>query len=270
MISSEGADKGTLMKLFAKMLGKKKILETSTPSRDVWGSFNSLMGDYFLINLNELSKSETKGNEGQLKAMITDGTIVINSKGIAQYEIDSYHRFFITTNNPDPITTKKDDRRNVIIRSSDEKIGDKNYFEEINDYLDDDDIIKCVYEYFKSIPNMESFGSIPIPVTDYQSNLKEGNREMIDLWLQDFILENVYQEKVEKTTVELFNLFLVWCENKSIIYIINQIKFAVKLSNMRIDGISTIHSNNGNKKSFDMNKIKLHYGFTNGVCQIKI
>ena len=35
LISKEGAGKGTLMQLFAKMLGESKILETKTPSRDV-------------------------------------------------------------------------------------------------------------------------------------------------------------------------------------------------------------------------------------------
>jgi hypothetical protein len=40
LISKEGAGKGTLMQLFSKMLGESKILETKTPSRDVWGQFN--------------------------------------------------------------------------------------------------------------------------------------------------------------------------------------------------------------------------------------
>jgi thymidylate kinase len=53
-VHKEGAGKGTLMQLFAKMLGKSKILETKTPSRDVWGQFNGIMADAFLVNLNEM------------------------------------------------------------------------------------------------------------------------------------------------------------------------------------------------------------------------
>jgi hypothetical protein len=230
MISNEGAGKGTLMKLFAKMLGNKKILETSTPSRDVFGSFNSLMSDYFLVNLNELSKAETKGNEGQFKQMVTDGKLTINSKGVAQYQIDSYHRFFITTNNLDPITTKKDDRRNVIIRSSDEKIGDKDYFNEINDYLDDEAIVKCVYEYFKTIKNMDKFGSLALPITDYHSNLKEGNRDIIDQWLEEFTSKYRTVDSIEKTATECFTDFVTWKEAGDIKYEINKPKFCVKLN----------------------------------------
>jgi hypothetical protein len=38
------------------MLGKNKVFETTDPSREVWGQFNGLMSDCFLVNLNELSK----------------------------------------------------------------------------------------------------------------------------------------------------------------------------------------------------------------------
>jgi hypothetical protein len=264
MISKEGAGKGTLMKLFAKMLGKKKILETSTPSRDVFGSFNSLMSDYFVINLNELSKAETKGNEGQFKQMVTDGKLIINSKGIAQYEIDSYHRFFITTNNPDPITTKTDDRRNIIIRSSDEKIGDKDYFDEINDYLDDDDIVKCVYEYFKSIEGMDKFGSLPVPKTDYQNNLKEGNRNILDKWLEEFTFNNRHHEEVEKTPIEVFSDFTIWREINQFKYDINIQKFGMNLNIIASNCISKgQHTRFGDKKKFNITKLKLKYNMLN-------
>jgi hypothetical protein len=259
MISSEGAGKGTLMKLFGKMLGKKKILETSTPSRDVFGSFNSMMSDYFLINLNELSKSETKGSEGQFKQMVTDGNLTINAKGVAQYQIDSYHRFFITTNNPDPITTKKDDRRNLIIRSSDEKIGDKDYFEKMNEYLEDDNIIKGVYQHFKSIENMEKFGLLPLPVTNYHNNLKEGNRDILDQWLEEYTFQYRNFPSIEKTATECFNDFISWRELGDIKYEINKPKFGVKLNTIARDCITSIRSNSGMSKIFDIVKLRIKY-----------
>jgi hypothetical protein len=260
MISNEGAGKGTLMKLFARMLGSKKILETSTPSRDVFGSFNSLMSDYFLVNLNELSKAETKGNEGQFKQMVTDGKLIINSKGVAQYQIDSYHRFFITTNNFDPINTKKDDRRNVIIRSSDEKIGDKDYFNKINNYLDNDNTIKGVYEYFKSVPKMDKFGSLPLPVTNYHINLKEGYRDFIDQWLEEYTFKYRTVDSIEKTATECFSDFATWKELGDIKYEINKPKFCVKLNIVAGEFITTIKGKFENSKIFDIAKLKIKYG----------
>ena len=64
---------------------------------------------------------------------------------MSQYEIDSYHRFLITTNNTEPINTSEDDRRNLIIRSSDEKIGNKEYFDTLREHINDINVVKNCY-----------------------------------------------------------------------------------------------------------------------------
>jgi hypothetical protein len=259
-ISNEGAGKGRLMELFSRMMGEKKIHESSTPSRDIWGSFNGLMSAYFLINLNELSKSETKGNEGQMKAMITDGTITINPKGVAQYKTKSYHRFIITTNKEDPVVTKKDDRRNIIIRSSDEKIGDKDYWKEISKYLEDDDVIRTCYDYFKSIEDMDKFRELPLPITDYQNNLKEGNRDVLDLWMEQFTFMNRSFVTTEQTPIEIYNDFCNWRDVNSPKYEINKQKLMVRINLMFRNYVTAgRHTDSGNNKIFDIEKLKIKY-----------
>ena len=128
LISNEGAGKGTLLTLFKKMLGVNKCFETTNPGRDVWGQFNSLMSDAYLVNLNELSKKDTVESMGFIKGLITDSDLTINFKGITPYKIQSYHHWIITTNTEDPMPSKKDDRRFWMVRSSDELCGDKEYF----------------------------------------------------------------------------------------------------------------------------------------------
>ena len=170
LISNEGAGKGALMELFSRMLGKTKIFKTTKPDRDVWGQFNGRMATAFLVNLNELSKKKTTDAIDEIKGLITDDTLDINTKGINQYEVKSFHRFLTTTNNKEPFTPKDDDRRYCIVRSSDEKCGDKDYFDKLFDLLGDDDVIKTCYEYFKKIEGMDKFGKIPVPQTEHQTN----------------------------------------------------------------------------------------------------
>ena len=134
LISKQGAGKGTLIKLLTLLMGANKVLETTKPNRDVWGDFNGMMATSYLVNVNELSKKDTTDNIEQIKGLITDASLTVNTKGINQYKIISYHRFIITTNSDNPIETKEDERRNAIIRSSDEKIGDNAYFNEIMPY----------------------------------------------------------------------------------------------------------------------------------------
>jgi hypothetical protein len=259
LISKEGAGKGTLMQLFTKMLGSTKVFETTQPSRDVWGEFNGLMTDTFLVNLNELSKKETVESEGRIKGLITDSTLKINVKGISQFPIQSFHRFIITTNNEEPISTSKDDRRKLIIRSSDELIGNKEYFKKIYELLDDVNVIKSCYEYFKSIPNVNNFASIPMPITEYQNELKEMNENIIERWCKEYTQDNLNQTIIEIKSVFSYNSFIDWCKSGGINYQCTFIQFAVRLKRLNMKGFSVKKKKDANYNVFDINELKEHF-----------
>lgn len=259
-ISGEGAGKGTLFKLFEKMLGSDKVFETTNPSRDIWGDFNGMMCNCFLVNLNELSKKDTMEADGKIKGLITDNTLAINQKGIAQYKIKSYHRFIATTNKEEPINTTNGDRRNLIIRSSDEKKGDYIYFEKIHNFLEDIDVIRTCYDFFKGIKGMDKFKDIPIPLTEYQTNLKELSKSPIEQWLESFTREHMNdgKESIELLGSEIYELFNNWCCENGIKYDIDCRKLGVRLTNMKIKGIyKGKHTNKGETRIFNMTELKL-------------
>lgn len=256
-ISAQGAGKGTLFKLFEKMLGEDKVFETTNPSRDVWGDFNGMMCHCFLVNLNELSKKDTIEAEGKIKGLITDHTLAINQKGVPQYKIKSYHRFITTTNKEEPLNTSTGDRRNLIIRSSDEKKGDIQYFEKIHKYLEDIDVIRTCYDYFKNIDGMDKFRDIPIPQTEYQNNLKELSKSPIEQWLESFTREHSNESTIELLGTQIYELFIEWCRLNGIKYEIDSRKLGVRITNMKINGISKgRHTMNGETKIFDIELLK--------------
>jgi hypothetical protein len=258
-ISGEGSGKGTLFKLFEKMLGNEKVFETTNPSRDVWGDFNGMMCNCFLVNLNELSKKDTIEAEGKIKGLITDNTLSINQKGIPQYKIKSYHRFITTTNKDEPLNSSKGDRRNLIIRSSDEKKGDYSYFECMHRYLEDVDVIRTCYDYFKNIPGMDKFKDIPLPQTEYQGNLKELSKSPIEQWLESFTREHANDDVdcIELLGSEIYNLFKQWCFENGIKYDIDSRKLGVRITNMNIQGVSKgKHTNKGETKIFTISNLK--------------
>ena len=255
----EGAGKGSLFKLFERMLGNEKVFETTNPSRDVWGDFNGMMCNCFLVNLNELSKKDTIEAEGKIKGLITDNTLAINQKGLPQYKIKSYHRFITTTNKEEPLNSSNGDRRNLIIRSSDEKKGDYVYFDTLHNYLENSDVIRTCYDYFKSIEGMDKFKDIPIPQTEHQTNLKELSRSPIEQWLECFTREHMNDSKVciELLGTEIYELFKQWSNSNGIKYDINAVKLGVKLINMKINGISKgRHTRNGDTKLFNISELK--------------
>lgn len=260
LISKEGAGKGTLMRLFEKMLGDAKIFQTTTPSRDVWGEFNNHMANSFLVNLDELSKKETLESEGKIKGLISEPKMTINNKGVNKFDIQSYHRFIITTNNEEPIKTTSDDRRKFIIRSSDEKCGDVEYFKKLYELLDDVDVVKTCYEYFKSIPNMENFKSIPLPVTEYQAELKELSKSPIESWLEHFTFQNQERDFVELKSSSVYEKFSDWCIENGLEFKIDTLKLMVRISRLNIDGIEKRKSTHGVRCcKFDIIKMKKYF-----------
>lgn len=259
-ISKEGAGKGTLMLLFKLMLGISKVFETTTPSRDVWGDFNSIMKDAFLVNLNELSRKETVESDGRMKGLITDNSMTINQKGIDAYTIKSYHRFIITTNHEEPISTSNDDRRYLVMRSSDELIGNKEYFAELYALLKDKNVIRTCYDYFKSIPDMDEFGLLHIPKTEYQNDLKSLNVSPIEQWLEFFTRENNDKETLTLSSGRIFELFNDWKEYNKVAYEVSNVKFNLRLTNLKIEGIEKgIPTKKGKTKIFDIAKLKKHF-----------
>ena len=260
LISKEGAGKGTLMMLLKKMLGESKYFETTTPSTHIFGQFNGHMSDSFLINLDEMSKKEVSGFDGQFKALTTNPHLTINEKGVKSYNINSYHRFIITTNNEEPINSKKDDRRNLIIRSSDELIGNTEYFNKIYKLLDNENVIKSCYEYFKQMPNMDKFRNIPLPKTQYQEDIKEASVSPIELWLIDFAKSHSGSDDVTVTASTMFSLFTSFCSKCGIKYEVSNVQFGVRLKRLNVSGVGdTIHSKHGYKRVMNVPKLIEHF-----------
>jgi hypothetical protein len=253
-ISKEGAGKTTLIVLMEKMLGSSKVYETTNPMRDIWGDFNGRMANTFLVNLNELSKKDTLECQGKIKGLITDGKLTINNKGMNQYDIHSFHRFIITTNNEDPITTKSDDRRNLIIRTSDELKGNVEYFNKFYEMMDDINVIKTFYEYLKSIPDMDNFNKIPIPQTEHQNEMKEMNMDIEERWLRDIITEK--KEDFEMSGSENFKSFMDFCSVNGIEYKTNALKLGLKIKRLIGDCIDKERGKNSRNTLFLVEKIR--------------
>jgi len=266
LISGEGAGKGTLITgIIQRMLGSHLLLETTDPMRDVFGAFNELMVGKFFVNLNEVAKKDTTEAIGKIKGLITDGNLIINPKGLKKFSINSFHRFILSTNSEDPITSKKGDRRNWIIRSSDKRCGDKEYFKTLNEYIENVNVIKMFYEFLKSIPNMKDFGLLTMPITEYQESLQQQSVCPIEQWLKHFCMIYKDKDSIEMLGIETYNLFHSWCISNNIKYDCNSTNLLTKICLLQTSGKITgiengKHTNKGNTKVFNITKLKKHFG----------
>ncbi len=186
-ISGEGSGKGTLMKIISRLVGVNKYLETTDPLMYVFGQFNDPMTESIVVNINECRKKDMIEVVEKLKGLVADPMIWINGKNTKKFKMRSFHRFITTTNNEDPIPTKDKDRRNHIIRCSDELQGKDVYFGKLNRLIKDDEFIYSIYLYLLTLDPPENFNPAKFPKTEYHQDLQEAYRDYAELWLEDFV-----------------------------------------------------------------------------------
>ena len=269
-IAGEGTGKGSLKELLKKMLGNKKVLQTSQPSKDCWGNFNGQMKDSFLVNLDELNKKEFDGSSDAYKALVSENTININIKGLKSFTVRSCHRFLVTTNNDEPINAKRGDRRNIIITSSNELKNNAEYFNKFYKYLNDIDAVKSVFEYFKSIPNLNKFNEIKKPITEYQKDLEEENTNPIEKWLKEYIKKNCNTLLFQITTNDLYEIFMEYKNKYYTNHRYTSATFSKQLVALQINGITRIRKSVGRFVEFDVKILLKYFNMTITDCLIEL
>ena len=252
LISGEGAGKGTLLKIISRLCGRSKVLETANPLEYVFGKFNDTMTDAIVVNINECSKKDMIQVVEQLKELVSDPTLWIQGKGVKKFSMNSHHRFITTTNNEDPIPTKNGDRRNHIIRASDELKGSTEYFTNFNKMIETNEFIYSVYQYLLNLPDVpRNFDVVGFPQTEYQEELKEASKDYAVLWLETFVRDNIEDDDItDKTQYKLksqdvFSSYKSFCNENSLTCGRNVISFMKHLNLMKIQGITKCMGSKG-------------------------
>jgi hypothetical protein len=106
---------------------------------------------------------------------------------------------------------------------------------------------------------------IPLPQTEFQTDLKKSNRSPIEMWLEHFTASNSSKIVVSLTNKHIFGLFSDWIEENKIKYEVNGVKFFVRLKNLNIGGVETTRAKAGNMKAFDIVKLEQHFGLTSPI-----
>lgn len=259
-ISKQGAGKTGLIQLFKNMLGDAKYLETSEPERDIWGTYTTPdFVDAFIVSLSETSKKSTAEYHGRIKKLQTDNSCNINIKNATQFKINSYHRFIMATNNDDPMPTSTDDRRNLIIRSSDELIGNTEYFTELYGSIADINVIKTCYEYFKNLPDIASWDFRQIPETEHQEALKTISISVPEQYVEHLVRSNLTSTSYYRAISVLYTEFNEWCKINGIKYEICSAKLSMRLKALNIVGIKHIKGRAFNSIDFDIKTLMEYF-----------
>lgn len=100
---------------------------------------------------------------------------------------------------------------------------------------------------------------IPIPMTEYQKLLCELAITPIESFIKDMVAE-CEDDEIVMTSKDLFEKFKTYLQESKTNYDVNIVKFGVRLTNLKLNGIETVRGKNNSNKRFDIPILKKHFG----------
>ncbi|MCK5019609.1 MAG: hypothetical protein KAS32_21300, partial [Candidatus Peribacteraceae bacterium] len=209
LCSDQGVGKGILTDFIIDYVCGSRLTLTASKLSDVCGQFNSIIAGKKFCVLNELStvKTEWRGLMDKMKALITDKSCIIESKGIDKYPTKNYTNWMICTNNAQSVYLDRSDRRFCVLHPNEKHIGNTAYFKNIVDVCYNQYSGDMFLKFLLSLPDFELS---PPPMTGAKMDLIELSKSSGDRFCD---IQVRYDGKmVDVTSSRLYRKYRDWCD----------------------------------------------------------
>lgn len=156
----EGQGKTTLYRLIEKLIGKKYCVSTATPQETIFSRFNDILINKICVNIDEPDYYAFTKSFETFKNLITDDTILIETKNKPTIEFKNNYWFLVTTNNDKLFNISQTDRRFYFINSGFMETNEnkKKYFDRFYDMINNPDEVRAIFDYLqKQYDNNKDF-----------------------------------------------------------------------------------------------------------------
>ena len=133
----QGAGKTTLTALFRALFHSAHVVSADRPDA-LLGRFNTHLREALIVVADEAVFAGDPTANNRLKALVTDEAMTIEQKGIDGYEVESFHRFIMTSNEDHVLHVETDARRWMVLDVSGRRVGDGAYFRDLRTVLKPD------------------------------------------------------------------------------------------------------------------------------------
>ena len=269
-VSAEGAGKDTWVDMFRALLGTKFVMESHS-AKALFGDFNHSVLNKKLLVAEELSAKELSQYDGAMKVMITNNRLRVEQKGKDGHEVESQHRLLAFTNKEDsPIQTSDGDRRKVIIRCSDRRVGDVPYFIALRAVMQDKAVIGAFYNDLmkRDVLEFNRTRGKCFPETSFQKVIKSSYINPVQEWLQFIIQEEKYKEMDEYkddewvwSSTDCVASFSRFCEvmKFNAKFEVSAPQLGVKLHNLKLEGVIVKHTKKGRRYHFNVPLLQTYF-----------
>ena len=125
--------KSSVFKIFGRLFGRGYM--TVTNIEHISGKFNAHLMDKVLVLADEVTWGGDKQREGVLKTLITEPRRTVEMKGRDSFEVDNCLGVGICSNNEWVVPVGRGDKRYLVMRVGDGRVGDRGYWDALYDEM---------------------------------------------------------------------------------------------------------------------------------------
>lgn len=159
MKGGKGVGKGVFANYFGKIFGEA-FLPIST-SKGFTGNFNAHLSKCLMVFLDEAVWGGDKPAEGQLKALITEPTMLFEAKGIDSMALQSFINVIMASNEDWVCPATVDERRFCVLSPSSARQGDTAYFDNLCDQMDNGGVEAMYHDLLQQPYDMSTLRKAP-------------------------------------------------------------------------------------------------------------
>jgi putative DNA primase/helicase len=217
--ATQGTGKDTLMGWMMKLMGNHVAHYSSG---DIFWDKHDTMQEGAVMMYLEEAGAENRTRENALKARITCDTININPKGIRGYTVPNIARYFMTTNEINPVKLDETDRRFLITSCSTRRVGQHEYWLNLHTQLaTNPSWLTTIGQYLETY-DISNWNPRRMPSTQYKQALQEASIKSEKMFLQQWGGERV-------SATEIYQQYRDYCMQRSIPYCTSSKSFAMAL-----------------------------------------
>jgi hypothetical protein len=201
--SKQGAGKDTPLDFIGSILGSEYFFNTEDAENNVFGRFTSHLQKTLLLKMEEVEFETNKKNESALLSLITAPKRSYEAKGREPITLDDYKRIVMTTNKSVPVNVPDSDRRFVLINSSEDRVGDRAYWNRVHKELAKPETAQAYFHYLLN-KDISQFDVRERPITEFYKEAKMTLRPSHAVYFQKWIaLHGETMEECEMTASEM-------------------------------------------------------------------
>ena len=216
---SQGTGKNSFVEPLGTLLGAHYAPLSSIS--ELVSNFNYHLKNAVLIHANEALWGGNKKELGTVKAMITEQTCLIEGKGKDRIVVKNHKHVILSSNEDWPVSMDPDDRRFLVIRVSEERKEDHEYFKAIQEQLNTGGYEALLYDLLHE--DLEFFNPRRMPSSADSFSIKMRSADSVYRYIHEALVEGgfsigssdvksdpAWQATIPKDSV--YKDYAAWCE----------------------------------------------------------